>query len=166
MGVRSRARSSANNPYVRHHKVSPSPHPHVKTSNSIYIERLPFVWKIWKFRGEFKWNGSTRWKIFRKKRNTFRGITFFPFSPRRPKFSVPFVCSVKMVSAHKVIWKLEIIIVSNRKYLSSKFSSIVGYKRLLRICGYFFLVPTSQFYYSSSHYRKLSDTPFLNIINI
>ena len=30
-------------------------------------------------------------EIFRKKRNTFRGITFFPFLPKRPKFSVSFV---------------------------------------------------------------------------
>ena len=30
-------------------------------------------------------------EIFRKKGNTFRGITFFPFLPKRPKFSVPFV---------------------------------------------------------------------------
>ena len=30
-------------------------------------------------------------EIFRKKVNTFRGITFFPFLPKRPKFSVPFV---------------------------------------------------------------------------
>ena len=29
--------------------------------------------------------------FFRKKSNTFRGITFFPLSPKRPKFSVPFV---------------------------------------------------------------------------
>ena len=28
---------------------------------------------------------------FRKKSNTFRGITFSPFLPKRPKFSVPFV---------------------------------------------------------------------------
>ena len=31
-------------------------------------------------------------EIFRKKSNTFRGITFFPFFPKRPKFSVLFVC--------------------------------------------------------------------------
>ena len=30
-------------------------------------------------------------EIFRKKSNTFRGITFFPFLPKRPKFSEPFV---------------------------------------------------------------------------
>ena len=30
-------------------------------------------------------------EILRKKSNTFRGITFFPFLPKRPKFSVPFV---------------------------------------------------------------------------
>ena len=30
-------------------------------------------------------------EIFQKKSNTFRGITFFPFLPKRPKFSVPFV---------------------------------------------------------------------------
>ena len=30
-------------------------------------------------------------EIFRIKRNTFRGIIFVPFLPKRPKFSVPFV---------------------------------------------------------------------------
>ena len=30
-------------------------------------------------------------EIFRKKSNTFPGITVFPFLPKRPKFSVPFV---------------------------------------------------------------------------
>ena len=30
-------------------------------------------------------------EIFRKKSNTFRGNTFFPFLPKRPKFFVPFV---------------------------------------------------------------------------
>ena len=30
-------------------------------------------------------------EIFRKKSNTLRGITFFPFLPKQPKFSVPFV---------------------------------------------------------------------------
>ena len=30
-------------------------------------------------------------EVFRKKSNTFRDITFFPFLPERPKFSVPFV---------------------------------------------------------------------------
>ena len=30
-------------------------------------------------------------EIFREKSNTFRGITFFPFLPKQPKFSVPFV---------------------------------------------------------------------------
>ena len=30
-------------------------------------------------------------EIFRKKSNAFRGITFFPFLPKRPKFVVPFV---------------------------------------------------------------------------
>ena len=30
-------------------------------------------------------------EIFRKKSNAFRGITFFPFLLKRPKFVVPFV---------------------------------------------------------------------------
>ena len=30
-------------------------------------------------------------EIFREKSNTFQSITFFPFLPKRPKFSVPFV---------------------------------------------------------------------------
>ena len=30
-------------------------------------------------------------EIFRKKSNTFRSITFFPFLPKQPKFSIPFV---------------------------------------------------------------------------
>ena len=35
-------------------------------------ERLPLVWKTWKFRGEFKWNSSSgRWK--------FRGKIGIPF---------------------------------------------------------------------------------------
>ena len=37
-------------------------------------------------------------KIFRKKSNTLRGITFFPFLPIRPKYLVPFVWSVPGVS--------------------------------------------------------------------
>ena len=57
----------------------------------IDLERLPFVWKTRKFQVEFKWNGSSQCKNFQKKSNTFRGITFFPFSPKQPKFSVPFV---------------------------------------------------------------------------
>ena len=54
-------------------------------------ERLPFVWKTRKLRGKFKWSGSSRWKVSGKKSNIFRGITFSPFLPKRPKFSVPFV---------------------------------------------------------------------------
>ena len=30
-------------------------------------------------------------EIFRKKSNSFRGITFFSLLPKRPEFSVPFV---------------------------------------------------------------------------
>ena len=30
-------------------------------------------------------------EIFRRKSNTFRGVTVFPFLPKRSKFSVPFV---------------------------------------------------------------------------
>ena len=55
------------------------------------LERLPFVWKTRKFRGEFEWSGSSRVKFSGKKSNTLRGITFFPFLPKQPKFSVPFV---------------------------------------------------------------------------
>ena len=45
-------------------------------------------------------------EIFRKKSNTFRGITFFPFLPKRPKFSVPFVwiTSAKLHVERK--WKI------------------------------------------------------------
>ena len=43
--------------------------------------------------GRIQMESSSRWK-FSGKSNTFRaeyGITFFPFLPKRPKFSVPFV---------------------------------------------------------------------------
>ena len=45
---------------------------------------------------------------FPEKINTFRGITFFPFLQRRPRFSVPFV-SITSVSLHverkrKIYW--------------------------------------------------------------
>ena len=46
-------------------------------------------------------------EIFRKKSNTFRGITFFPFLPKRLKFSVPFVSwitSARLLVERK--WKL------------------------------------------------------------
>ena len=54
------------------------------------VERLLFVWKTRKFRKEFICNGSSRWKFFREKSNAFRGITFFLFLPKGPKFPVPF----------------------------------------------------------------------------
>ena len=38
-----------------------------KKKHLINLERLPFVWKTRKFRGEFKWNGSSRWKFSGKK---------------------------------------------------------------------------------------------------
>ena len=31
-------------------------------------------------------------ETFREKNNTFRGITFFPFLPKQPEYSVPFFC--------------------------------------------------------------------------
>ena len=39
-------------------------------------------------------------EIFRKKSNTFRGITFFPFLPKRLKFSVPFVSWITSARLH------------------------------------------------------------------
>ena len=37
-------------------------------------------------------NSSPRWKCSGKNSNSFRGITLFPFLPKRPKFSVPCIC--------------------------------------------------------------------------
>ena len=42
-------------------------------------ERLPFEWNTRKFRGEFKWNGSSRWKFFRKKVILFEVLPFSRF---------------------------------------------------------------------------------------
>ena len=53
-------------------------------------ERLPFVWKTRKIRGRIQMEGFIPVEIFRKKSNTFRSITFFPFLPKRPNFSVTF----------------------------------------------------------------------------
>ena len=55
------------------------------------IERLTLVWKTRKFREELKWNGSSRWKFSGKKIIPFEVLPFFPFLPKRPKYSVPFV---------------------------------------------------------------------------
>ena len=70
-------------------------------------EGLPFVWKTQKFRGDLKWNSSPRWK-FSGKGNAFRGITFFPFLPTRPKFSVLFVCitstRLQVERKRKIYW--------------------------------------------------------------
>ena len=42
-------------------------------------ERLPFVWKTRKFRGEFKWNCSSRWKFPGKKVIPFEVLPFSRF---------------------------------------------------------------------------------------
>ena len=42
-------------------------------------------------------------EIFRKKSNNSLGITFFPFLPRRPKYSVPFVW---ITSARLHVWSI------------------------------------------------------------
>ena len=55
-------------------------------------ERLPIVWKTWKLRGEFKWNGSSQWKF-----------SVFPFLPKRPKFSVPFVWITSVKRKRKIL---------------------------------------------------------------
>ena len=65
--------------------------PQSSVPNWEIVERLLFGRKTRKFRGKFICNGSSRWKFFSGKSNSFRGITFFPFLPKRPKFSVPFV---------------------------------------------------------------------------
>ena len=62
-----------------------------KKKHLINLERLPFVWKTQKFRGEFKWNGSSRWKFSGKKVMPFEVFPFNPFLLKRPKFVVPFV---------------------------------------------------------------------------
>ena len=62
-----------------------------KKKHLINLERLPFVWKTRKFRGEFKWNGSSRWKFSGKKVMPFEVFPFNPFLLKRPKFVVPFV---------------------------------------------------------------------------
>ena len=45
-------------------------------------------------------------EIFREKSKTFRGITFFPYLPKRPKFSVPFVCITSARLHVKKKWKI------------------------------------------------------------
>ena len=40
------------------------------------LERLPFVWKTRKFRGEFKWNRSSWWKLSGKKGIPFEVLPF------------------------------------------------------------------------------------------
>ena len=42
-------------------------------------ERLPFVWKTRKFREEFNWNGSSRWKFSGKKVIPFEVLPFSRF---------------------------------------------------------------------------------------
>ena len=43
------------------------------------LERLPFVWKTRKFRGEFKWSGSSRWKVSEKKVMAFEVLPLSRF---------------------------------------------------------------------------------------
>ena len=41
--------------------------------------------------GRIQMERFTPVEVFRQKSNTFRSITFFPFFPKQPKFSIPFV---------------------------------------------------------------------------
>ena len=45
-------------------------------------------------------------EIFRKKSNTFRGITFFPFLLKRPKFSVSIVWITSAIVHVERKWKI------------------------------------------------------------
>ena len=55
------------------------------------LERLPFVWKTRKFRGEFKWNGSSRWKFSGKKKCLSRYSLFPVFTETTEICCIPFV---------------------------------------------------------------------------
>ena len=61
----------------------------------MYQPKLPEFWVEWKallvIPGRIQMTRFTPMEIFQKKRNTFRGITFFPFLQKHPKFFVPFV---------------------------------------------------------------------------
>ena len=57
----------------------------------VFFLVIRIIRSAYQFRGEFKWHGFILVEIFREKSNTFRGITFFPFLAKQPKFSVPFV---------------------------------------------------------------------------
>ena len=55
------------------------------------LERLPFVWKTRLFRREFKWNGSSRWKCYRKTVISFEVLPLSRFHRKGLKFFVLFV---------------------------------------------------------------------------
>ena len=48
---------------------------------AILLGHLPFVWKNRLFRWKIKWNSPFHWKLFGKRKNTFRGIPHFSFLP-------------------------------------------------------------------------------------
>ena len=50
-------------------------HPHLRQGELT----INFVWKTRKFRGEFKWNGSSQWKFSGKKVIPFDVLPFFCF---------------------------------------------------------------------------------------
>ena len=62
-----------------------SPKVLLQPSFSLPPEALTILGKTRKFRGEFEWNGSPRWKFSGKK------VIPFEVLPKRPKLSVPFV---------------------------------------------------------------------------
>ena len=70
-------------------------------------------------------------KICRKKSDTFRGITFFQFLPKRPKFSVPFApcfdttlpaLLYKSCCSYAINWNFQSVISirKGRKFLSKQ----------------------------------------------
>ena len=64
-------------------------------------ERLPFVWKTRLFRGEFKWNGSSRWK-FSCKKSTWLYYTVTSLFCFYLKFNVFCTNTFKNLSAQRI----------------------------------------------------------------
>ena len=72
------------------------------------LERLPFVWKTRLFRGEFKWNGSSRWKCYRKTVISFEVLPLSRFHRKGLKFFVLFVwltsARLPLVAKGELFW--------------------------------------------------------------
>ena len=114
-------------------------------------ERLPFQWNFQKFRGEFKWNGSSRWNVFGKKVIPFE---VFPFS-RFDRNARKFLYHLSTITSARETRPFRLLFNRNNPFF---------WQMIQHIPIFFFLVQNVQFHLWKHSHRKFhsNDKPSMS----